>query len=127
MHKRIKYVVRRAKRILGTLRWNLSTPLGVVGNTKKTDRRLLIIYDLSSQPFSIGDILIFQEASLVLRENFGVDTIDFAFVYNPDNPTNGDQAFSSITESNVVYHLASILPIVQVNQYLGSLFVFNSL
>ena len=37
-------------------------------------------YDLSSQPHSIGDILVFQEASLVLKEEFDLEIIDFVFI-----------------------------------------------
>ncbi len=90
------------------------------------ERRLLAIYDTSYQPFSVGDVLIIQEASLVLREKHHADTVDFALLYDPKHPASSDPAFSSITESNALYHLASILPIAQVNQHLGSVFVFNS-
>ncbi|HEY0322893.1 MAG TPA: hypothetical protein VGC66_18200 [Pyrinomonadaceae bacterium] len=89
-------------------------------------RRLLMIYDLSSQPFSIGDILVFQEASLVLREREGLGEVDFALVYDPESPKFSHPGFSSITEENVLYHLASVLPAAQVNRHLGSLFIFNS-
>jgi len=90
------------------------------------ERRLLVIYDMSSQPFSVGDILLMQEASLVLREKRHVDLVDFAIVYNPKNPASADPVLSSIGEDNAMYHLASILPVAQVNQHLGSLFLFNS-
>lgn len=90
------------------------------------ERRLLMIYDLSSQPFSIGDILVFQEASLVLRKMHHLGEVDFAIVYDPKNPGASNPAFSSITETNVLFNLASILPVAQVNENLGSLLVFNS-
>jgi len=54
--------------------------------------RLLLIYDFSSQPFSIGDILIFQEASLVLRTDLGLDKTDIALVYDPSAPAVPDPA-----------------------------------
>ena len=90
------------------------------------ERRLLAIYDTSSQPFSVGDILIMQAASLALREKHRVDLVDFALVYDPRHPASSDPAFARIREDNAMYHLASILPVAQVNQHLGSLFVFNS-
>lgn len=89
-------------------------------------KRLLVIYDTSSQPFNIGDILIMQAASLALREKHHVDKVDFALIYDPIDPAATHPAFDSITERNVVYHLASILPIAQVNQHLGSLLLFDS-
>lgn len=89
-------------------------------------RRLLVVYDMSSQPFSIGDILIMQEAALVLKEREKANEIDFAIVFNPKQPAPPDPAFQNITEENALYNLASVLPVAQVNQYLGSLFLFNS-
>ena len=90
------------------------------------ERRLLVIYDLYSQPFSVGDILVVQEASLVLREMHCVDTVDFAIVYDPKHPAQPGFPFAGFTEHNALFNLASILPVAQVNQHLGSLFVFNS-
>src|SRR3982751_2763510 len=117
----------RAKRLLGLLRWAYA-PLGsVLRRTFPDERRLLMVYDLSSQPFSIGDILVFQEASLVVREKYHLDTVDFALVYDPQHPGASDPVFAgNINQNNVMYHLAAILPVAQVNQHLGSLFVFNS-
>jgi hypothetical protein len=83
-----------------------------------------MIYDLSVQPFSIGDILVFQEASLILREQCDVTFVDFALMYDAERPAT-DPVFSSITADNIMYHVTSLLPVTQVNQYLGSLFVFN--
>ena len=113
------------RRLVGFLRWVFPTLCKLLPSTPSKDRRLLAIYDLSSQPFSIGDILVIQEASLVLREKHHLDMIDFAIVYNPKHPAS-NPIHASITETNVMYHLGSILPVAQVNQYLGSLFVFNS-
>jgi len=97
----------------------------VVLKKQNGDRRLLVIYDFSSQPFSIGDILIIQEAALVLRDDEGIDLVDFALVYDLKHPV-ADQAHKSITENNYIYHLSSVLPAAQVNHHLGSCFVFNS-
>jgi hypothetical protein len=110
----------RTKEFLGIMRWAISN------KPVAQEKRLLMVYDLSSQPFSIGDILVLQEASLVLREQHALDLVDFALVYNPKHPAVNDPAFASITEQNVLYHLATILPVAQVNPYLGSLLLFNS-
>ena len=93
-------------------------------STGTNEHRILMIYDLSSQPFSVGDILFYQEASLVLRERLSASMVDFALVYDPKNPAL--PFFTSIKEKNATYHLSSILPLGQVNQYHGSLFLFNS-
>ncbi|GIW82750.1 MAG: hypothetical protein KatS3mg105_4557 [Gemmatales bacterium] len=88
--------------------------------------RLLMIYDLSIQPFSIGDILMFQEASLILRQQLEVDRIDFALHYDVDRPACPDPAFSFIDADNLLTHMNMLIPAAQFNPYHGSLFVFDS-
>lgn len=90
------------------------------------NKRLLLIYDLSTQPFSIGDILTLQEASMVLRLKFNVDLVDVAIVSNVVDLKLNDAVFNKINSNNYFYHLASILPVAQVNPFLGSIFCFNS-
>lgn len=113
-----------SKQIFGLIAWLSDLQVRLTRAT--AERRLLMIYDLSSQPVSIGDFLFFQEASLVLGKRLGLDTTDIALVYEPKQPTLSIPEFSTITEENILYHLASILPVAQVNQTLGSLFIFNS-
>lgn len=119
----LRRIWRGIKRAARLLRWGSSVAGGVSG---KDPVRLLVIYDLSTQPFSIGDILIFQEASLVICKQRGLDRIDFALVYDPLTPVVSDPAFSGIGAESFLFHLSSILPAAQVNPNLGSLFLFDS-
>lgn len=112
--------------ILGLITWFFMKPIQGFLPVRNANKRILIIYDLSAQPFSIGDILLFQEASLVLRAENGCAAVDFALVYDPTHPASHDPVLSSITEDNCMFHLASILPVAQVNPYLGSLLLFDS-
>lgn len=109
-------------------KWIVSWILGLLlkDSLSGKEKRLLIVYDLSTQPFSIGDVLVVQEAALVLREQYEVQFVDFAFIFNFEKPAKQEPAFSSITENNVYYNLPPLLSAAQVNPYLGSLFVFNS-
>ena len=114
------------RRALGILRW-ASVAAGILAERKDSSgRRLLIVYDLSAQPFSVGDVLIFQEASLVLRERFGLALIDFAVVFDPRQPVVNDPAFRDIDSGSFLFHLSYILPAAQVNAHIGSLFLFDS-
>lgn len=97
-----------------------------MGDKKNIKLRLLLIYDFSSQPFSVGDILIFQEASLVLRELHDLGTVDIALVYDPTRPVVSDPAFEHVRPESFLFHLSSILPAAQVNPYLGTLLLFDS-
>lgn len=114
------------RRTSGFLSWVFPALGRLMFPRASSDRRILLIYDLSSQPFSIGDILAMQSASLVLREQHHADKVDFALVYNRKKPAFGHAAFAGINEDNLMFHLASVIPIAQVNQHLGSLFVFDS-
>lgn len=90
-------------------------------------QRILLIYDTSAQPFSVGDILVCQEAALVLCQKHQVNIVDFAVLYDPENPAASNPVFAkAVTKENVMDHIASLLPLAQVNQNLGSFFVFNS-
>lgn len=93
----------------------------------KGKQRILLIYDTSAQPFSVGDILICQEAALVLCRKYQADMVDFAILYDPSDPGASNPVFAkAVTQENVLFHIAALLPLVQVNQKLGSFFVFNS-
>lgn len=115
-----------ARKVARFLVWVFPATANLLPPIRAKDRRLLMIYDLSTQPFAIGDILVMQEASLVLREKWQLDKVDFALVYDSERPTSGDPAFAGITNENLMYHLASVLPAAQTNQHLGSLFAFDS-
>jgi hypothetical protein len=119
----VRALGRRVKAAASFLRWHLQAFSGLV---TADARRLLMIYDFSSQPFSIGDILVIQEASLVLRQVSGLDRVDLAFVYDPASPVVPDPAFSKIDSENFLWHLSAVLQAAQVNPHLGSLFLFDS-
>ena len=88
-------------------------------------KRILVVYDLSAQPFSVGDFLLAQEAGLILcSENKG-DMVDVAIILDPAKPKSNDPAFESINSKNYLYNFSAIFPILQFNKKLGSIFVFN--
>ncbi len=117
---------RRLRRAARLLRWGAGALPAVGGTGLKSSRRLLLIYDLSSQPFSVGDILVFQVAALALRLDHGLDKVDVCVVYDPQKPVVSDPAFAAITRESFLVHLATILPAAAVNPHLGSLFLFDS-
>ena len=117
-------LARRSGRLIRFFAWALSSwrlfrffARGVPASSEN-ERKLLVIYDLSYQPYSIGDIIHMQEAALALRETHDVELIDFAMVYDHRNPLPVDEAYSFINADNVHYYLASLLPVLQVNPFL---------
>jgi hypothetical protein len=125
-NRHVRALWRRVKTVAALLSWNLRAFSGLVTAGESGKRRLMMIYDFASQPFSIGDILVIQEASLVLRQVAGLDRVDLAFVYDPTSPVVPDLAFSQIDPENFLWHLSTVLQAAQVNPHLGSLFLFDS-
>ena len=117
---------RGVRRLARLLRWGGTALAGSAVGATDGPRRLLVIYDLSSQPFSIGDILVFQEASLVIRARHNLGKVDVAIAYDPGKPVVPDPAFREIDAESFLFHLSSILPAAQVNPHLGSLLLFDS-
>ncbi len=116
----------RARRVVRIFGWGATALPGIAIGEARGLRRLLIVYDLSSQPFSIGDILIFQEASLVLRAQRNLGKVDMAIVYDPKRPVVPDPAFREIDAESFLFHISSILPAAQVNPHLGSVLLLDS-
>lgn len=119
-------LVRQLKRIAKLIRWNIQSLTADMRKGRRSSKRLLVVYDFASQPFSIGDILMCQEASLVLRQQFALGQVDLALVYDPANPVVPDPAFSTIRSDNFLWHLTTVLQAAAVNAHLGSVFLFDS-
>lgn len=92
----------------------------------KRSQRILIVYDLSEQPFSIGDFLLAQEVGQILCLKNDAKFADLAVVLDPGKPKSSDPAFNSIDSSNYLFNFSAIFPIVQFNKKIGSIYVFNS-
>jgi len=95
-------------------------------NTKRSIDRILLLYNLKFQPFSVGDLLLMQLASLILLSQKKVKHIDLAIIYDAENPTPSDKSFSSIDKNNFLYSVPAFLLTAQVNLYLGSFHIFNN-
>ena len=100
---------------------------GINKNKKNltNNKRILVVFDVSSQPFNIGDFILIQQVSLILSKKYSTQYTDIAIVHDVISKPLSKE-FSSITKENIYYHLASIIPIAQINQNLGSVFIFNS-
>lgn len=107
-------------------RWSIPSCWELLFPPAAGERRLLVAYDLATQPFSIGDILSYQAASLVLRDQYRLSAVDFALIYDSRRPACIDPAFGHINNDNVLSHVSSVLAAAQFNPHHGSLFVFDS-
>ncbi len=121
IYKIFAFFKTRIKRLAAITAWIMSRSFFYGKGTN--ERRVLLVYDLSSQPFSIGDFIVAQIASIAECQKLKLRLADIAIVYEK---TGSSKEFSSITNDDVLYYLASILPVVQINQNVGSVFIFNS-
>lgn len=120
--KKIKYYLNLyMRRFISVIYW-LLIPEKINEINKK---KLLLIYDFVNQPFSIGDILIAQEAGLVMKFKYNLEVIDFAIFIDFRNPKHADSAFSNINSDNVFSCLSNIIQAVQVNEDIGSVLLFS--
>ena len=63
----------------------------------------MIVYDLRTQPLSIGDFLNYMEVGEVIGDK------DIAFSYDPASPVIRSPAFSHINAGNFMHHFAPFL------------------
>jgi hypothetical protein len=124
---KIKKIYKNIRYLLRFFSWVLTASYLRKYKWKKDNERILLIYDTTSQPFSIGDFLVIQETSLALAREFSANYTDIAIVYDIVNPSKVDKVFKGVVNTdNVLLHLTSFMPVVNLNPKIGSLFVFNS-
>ena len=88
------------------------------------NRRLLAINDLETIHWNVGEHIFFQEQTLIERIKCEADIIDIVWIYNPSSPAFGK---TGVTKDNYHYYLSKLLPIAQINIYLGSFTLTDSL
>lgn len=87
--------------------------------------KLLLVYDFSSQPFSVGDILSFNEMALCLCKENDIEEIDFVFTYNPRQPVQRVSAFQHITKDNFNLYLPKLICVPEINPLVKSVRVMT--
>lgn len=125
MDSTIRSIVRMFRRIRAIVLW-AGKSLGSASLRTQTQTRLLMIYDFGSQPFSIGDVLVFLAASEAIRHKQQLSKVDFAFVFEADSPVIDDPAFSHINSENFRGRLADITTISSMLPAIGSTLIFDS-
>lgn len=93
---------------------------------RKSQKRLLCVYDLGYSPYQVGAILILVEAALILRLKHQLEMVDYCFVVDPQNPNPRIDKFPHITSQTYHEHLAQLVSLVLASPYVGSVFVFDA-
>jgi hypothetical protein len=124
---KIRPIVVPIRNLLRFSSWFMPALIRNILKFENSNGRILLIYDTTHQPFSIGDFLVMQEASLALISEFSAEYSDIAIIYDSRNPAKADKVFQGVVSTdNVLLHLASMMPVLNLNPRIGSLFVFNS-
>jgi hypothetical protein len=125
---RIKLSILKQKFLALLKRFNLRVlKIHIFGVDEKTnEKRILGIWDLESSSLAIGDLIDFLIPLLCQADFKNAKKIDIVFVYNPEKPMATPKFSSFINASNLHYHLAEIIPILNTVPKLGSVFFFDS-
>ena len=125
--RKIGAIVKPIRNLLGFLTWLFPSLARSALKFENGSDRILLIYDTTHQPFSIGDFLVIQEVSLALTREFSAKYADIAIVYDTKSPDKADKIFNGVVSTdNVLLHLASMMPVLNLNPKIGSLLIFNS-
>ena len=98
------------------------------GNSRMEADNILLVYDTTSQPYSIGDLLLLQVASNILCLIHKCDSVDIAFNYSKKNPSECDKVFNRVvTSDNVLSYITKLTPILNFNKNLNEILIFSRL
>ncbi len=116
-----KFLVLFRRLNLGALKMYIS---GFGG--KSNEKRILGIWDFESSNIAVGVLIEFQTRLLCDAYSDNLNKIDIAFIYNPEQPLVHPKFSSWINASNFYHHFQEVLPILNINPKLGSIFLFDS-
>lgn len=98
------------------------------GNARIDTNNILLVYDTTSQPYSVGDLLLLQVASNILCSIHRCNCVDIAFNYSIKNPSQCDKVFSGVvTGDNVLSYITRLIPILNFNKNLNEILIFSGL
>ena len=113
-------------RILGVLAWPFPAVAALLRWSCSSEKRILAVWDTAAQPYSLGDMLVFQEATLLLRRIHGVEKVDLCILSDEHDYKVGGREFDEISSGTRLRYILALLRVVQVNPHLGSLIVLDS-
>ncbi len=112
-----------ARPIVRRIGWIFPSLRFLVRPSIQSEKRILAIYDFRTHPWTVGELLYFQQMTLMLRVEHNIDKVDMIWLCDPSRPKHG---IYGITPENYHYHLSTLLPLAQVNPHLGSFLLMDS-
>ena len=114
---------RFASRLAVRVRWVFPSLRFMVRPSRALRERILAVYDFRTHPYAVGELLWFQEMTLVLRLEHQVDKIDIVWLCDQENPASKGRG---MTRENYYYHLSTLLPLAHINPHLGTFLLMDS-
>ncbi|MBN2562027.1 MAG: hypothetical protein JXQ75_13965 [Phycisphaerae bacterium] len=90
------------------------------------EKRILMLWDFRSQPYSIGDLLILQGLSVVLCAEHEVDAVDICLLADPSCPARPSFRELDVDESNYMASVLSLIPVALIGDRVADLHLFSS-
>ncbi len=91
-----------------------------------TEKKLLAVYDLAVQPYSIGDMLVFQMGALAVAKLRGIEHIDICFISDTRRIPLDPVFANANADGNRLFNLFTLLPLIQLNHAIGSVIIQDS-
>jgi hypothetical protein len=92
-----------------------------------SNNRLLTILDYASQPYSLGDFLIYLMGSMIAAESSGIEKVDIVILSDLSRGHDDPVMLDWVTAENQHDRLISILPLIELHPRFGSIIVFDSI
>ena len=96
---------------------------GALHAEESTGKRILLVWDFATAPYTIGELLYLQVRGLILKWLHQAERVDVAFICNPQSPARKDQGLSAY---NYHPHFASLVSVPLVSPNLGNFLLFDS-
>lgn len=98
-----------------------------LGQAVASNNRLLTILDYATQPYSLGDFLLYLMGSMMAAESAGIEKVDLCILSDLSRGHADPVMRGWVTAENQHDRLMSILPLIELHPRFGSLFVFDSI
>jgi hypothetical protein len=97
-----------------------------LSNQSTGNKKLLAVYDLATQPFSVGDTLLFVAGATAMAHNYQSTEIDYIFISDPSVQPQDPIFKDMLSNNNHLLNATKVSPIALLSDKIGSLLIFNS-
>ena len=111
-----------ANRLIKRISWVFPSMRFLLCPAAQSEKRVLAICDFRTMPYTVGELLYFQEMTLISRLEHNVEKVDIVWLCDPNNRARSDQG----PPENYYHYLSPLLPLAHVNPHLGSFMLMDS-